>query len=98
MYGFCRLGLRPAPSAGASCVANGLATNTSSSAKNVPTAPSVGTTHASTSRPAPRRQDRGDGVAAQDEQPQQQRALLPAPERRQRVAERQLAARVLRDV
>ncbi len=54
MYGFCKLGLRPAPSAGATCVANGLATKTSKTAKNVPTRPSVGTTHASTSRPTRR--------------------------------------------
>ena len=33
MYGFCRLGLRPAPSRGAVCVANGLETATSMNAK-----------------------------------------------------------------
>ena len=54
MYGFCRLGLRPAPSAGATWAANGLDTKTSMKAKNVPTNPSTGTTQASTSRPARR--------------------------------------------
>ena len=52
MYGFCRLGLRPRPSAGAACVWNGLATATSRSAKNEATSPSVGTTQAITSRVA----------------------------------------------
>src|SRR6185437_8650701 len=39
--------------------------------------------------------DREAGIAGEDEQPEQKRSLLPAPERRQRVAERQLVARVL---
>src|SRR3954452_5694598 len=45
MYGFCRLGLRPAPSTGAACTANGLETNTSRNAKKVATPPSTGTVH-----------------------------------------------------
>src|ERR671933_65539 len=49
MYGFCRLGFRPAPSAGAVCVANGLETATSMNAKKVDTAPSTGTVHATRS-------------------------------------------------
>jgi len=49
MYGFCRLGLSPAPSAGATWVANGLATKTSSSVKKVATPPSTGTVQGSTS-------------------------------------------------
>ena len=52
MYGFWRLGLRPAPSAGAACVSNGLATATSRNAKNAATRPSTGTAHAITSRAA----------------------------------------------
>src|SRR5213592_3744714 len=49
MYGFWRLGLSPAPCAGAVCVANGDATATSRNAKNEATAPSTGTVHATTS-------------------------------------------------
>src|SRR6476646_10415986 len=49
MYGFWRLGLRPAPCAGAACVAKGDATTTSRNAKNDATAPSTGTVHATTS-------------------------------------------------
>ena len=37
MYGFWRLGLRPSPSSGAACVANGLATATSMKRRNDPT-------------------------------------------------------------
>ena len=54
MYGFWRLGLRPAPSAGATWVANGLETATSMKAKNVVTRPSTGTTHARRSGPVRR--------------------------------------------
>ena len=50
MYGFCRLGVRPAPSTGAVCVPNGLATATSTNAKNVAIPPSTGTTQATRSR------------------------------------------------
>ena len=50
MYGFCRLGVSPAPSSGAVCVSNGLATATSTNAKNVAIPPSTGTTHAVRSR------------------------------------------------
>ena len=50
MYGFWRLGVMPAPSAGAACVANGLATATSRNAKNVDTAPNTGTTQTMRSR------------------------------------------------
>jgi hypothetical protein len=50
MYGFCRLGLRPAPSAGAGAVANGDATTTSMKAKKLAMAPRMGTVHGSTSR------------------------------------------------
>src|SRR6188508_2066578 len=49
MYGFWRLGLSPAPSAGASCVSNGLETATSMNAKNVATRPRIGTAHGSRS-------------------------------------------------
>ena len=47
---------------------------------------------------ATRPQDCGCAVRAEDEQPEEQRSLLSAPERCQRVAERQRLARVLRDV
>jgi hypothetical protein len=50
MYGFWRLGVKPSPSRGAGCVANGVETATSRNAKNVPTAPSTGTTQATSSR------------------------------------------------
>ena len=43
-------------------------------------------------------EDRGGAVAGEDEQPEQERALLAAPEGRDRVAGRQLAARVGPDV
>src|SRR2546423_11472559 len=49
MYGFWRLGLSPRPSAGAVCVAKGLATKTRSSAKNDATPPRTGTVHGRTS-------------------------------------------------
>ncbi len=50
MYGFWRLGLRPCPSAGATWVANGEETTTSMNAKNVVTAPRIGTVHGSSVR------------------------------------------------
>jgi hypothetical protein len=49
MYGFWRLGLRPEPSAGAVCVANGLEITTSMNAKKTDTPPSTGTVHATRS-------------------------------------------------
>src|SRR5215204_6275626 len=58
MYGFWRLGLSPAPSAGATCASNGLETTTSMKAKNVATRPRTGTTHGSSSG-AQRRRPRG---------------------------------------
>ena len=50
MYGFWRLGVSPAPSIGAVCVPNGLATATSTNAKKVAMPPSTGTTQAVRSR------------------------------------------------
>ncbi len=50
MYGFCRLGLRPRPSAGAAITSNGLATATSSHVKPTMMPPSTGTTHTTRSR------------------------------------------------
>jgi hypothetical protein len=50
MYGFWRLGVIPAPSEGAACVANGLATATRRTAKNVETTAKTGTTHTMRSR------------------------------------------------
>ena len=88
--------VEPAPSAGAACVANGVATTTSRKAKKTATPPSTGVTQATRSRArAPVDEQGGGRVAGQDQQPEQQRALLPAPEGRDRVAGRQLAARVL---
>ena len=99
MYGFWRLGLSPAPSAGATCVANGLETATSMNAKKLATRASTGTTHATRSAAVRRaRSDRQRGQAREDEQPEQQRALLAAPEGGDRVRRRQPAARVLGDV
>ena len=99
MYGFWRLGLRPAPSVGATCVANGLETATSMNAKKLATRASTGTTHATRSAAVRRREgDRQRGQAGQDEQPEQQRALLAAPEGGDRVRASAAAARVLGDV
>ena len=50
MYGFCRLGVIPAPSAGAGAVPNGLETKQSMNAKNAATPARTGTTHAMSSR------------------------------------------------
>ena len=50
MYGFCRLGLRPAPSSGATCVSNGLATTTSKNENPTATAASTGVTQTTRSR------------------------------------------------
>ena len=50
MYGFCRLGTMPAPSAGAGAVPNGLETKQSMNAKKVATPASTGTTQAMSSR------------------------------------------------
>ena len=50
MYGFCRLGLSPAPSSGATCVANGLATTTSRNEKPTAIAASTGVTQTTRSR------------------------------------------------
>ena len=50
MYGFWRLGLRPAPSAGAALVANGLETATSSHANATAIPPSTGVTQTTRSR------------------------------------------------
>jgi hypothetical protein len=50
MYGFWRLGLRPAPSAGAAITSNGLETATSSQAKPSAIPPSTGVTQTTRSR------------------------------------------------
>ena len=50
MYGFCRLGTIPAPSAGAAAVLNGLETKQSMNAKKTAMPPSTGTVHAMRSR------------------------------------------------
>ena len=99
MYGFWRLGLSPFPSAGAAIVSNGLETATRSQVKPTAIPPSTGVTHTTRSRARFRaNQHRERGVAGEDEQPEEQRALLPAPERRDLVLQRQRLARVPRDV
>ncbi len=99
MYGFCRLGLSPRPSSGATWVANGLATATTRKAKKSAIAPEHRHDPGDEVAGAAPVQEHGRGrVAGQDQQPQQQRALLTAPEGRDRVAGRQLAARVRRGV
>ena len=98
MYGFWRLGFKPAPSAGAACTANGVATTTTRNEKKTATAPTTGTTQATRSRVRRLSRHRSRSIAGQDQQPEEERSLLPAPERGDRVAGRQLAARVLRDV
>src|SRR5258706_9647899 len=50
MYGFCSDGLRPRPSAGAICVTNGLAANTSIEAKNPQVPARMAVTHGINSR------------------------------------------------
>ena len=54
MYGFCRLGVRPAPSVGAIWRANGLATNVSTNAKKAAIAASTGTVHGRSCRTSAR--------------------------------------------
>ena len=98
MYGFWRLGFRPAPSAGAACMANGVATTTSEEREEDRDGPDHGDDPGDEVARAAVEQDRSGPVAGQDQQPEEERSLLPAPERGDRVAGRQLAARVLRDV
>ena len=99
MYGFWRLGLSPAPSVGATCVANGLETATSMNAKKLATSGQHGDDpRDEVGGVSPREDDRQRGQAREDEQPEQQRALLAAPEGGDRVRRRQPAARVLGDV
>ena len=50
MYGFWRLGVRPRPSSGATCVTNGDASTTTEKAKKTATTPMTGTTQATRSR------------------------------------------------
>ena len=98
MYGFWRLGFKPAPSAGAACTANGVATTTSRNEKNSATAAHDGDDPGDEITRLPVEQNRGGAVAGQDQQPEEQRSLLSTPEGRDRVAGRQLTACVLRDV
>ena len=90
MYGFCRLGVIPAPSSSAGCVANGLATNTTRNAKNVATAANTGTTHTMRSRAHAR--FRLTAAAPKPVRTSSQRSSDPSwppPERRDRVRRRQ---------
>ena len=91
--------VQPGAVGGATWVTNGEATKTRSRAKKHAIAaddrdrPGQHLAHE-----PPVQGDRGRAHARQDEEPEEQRALLPAPEGGERVAERQLAARVLGDV
>ena len=99
MYGFWRLGTSPAPSTVRATVVNGLATATSMKLKKVAIPPITGTTQTTMSRRSLRFSITARArVAGQHEQPEEQRALLPAPERRERVDRAQVAARVRLDV
>ena len=99
MYGFWRLGLSPFPSAGAAIVSNGLETATSSHVKATPIPREDGRDpDDEVARPPPREPDGERRVRGEDEQPEEQRPLLPTPEGRELVLERQVAARVPRDV
>ena len=99
MYGFCRLGLRPAPSSGAACVANGLATTTSRNRRSRRDAGEHGRhPHDEVARAPAVEPDGERRVAGQDQQPEEQRALLPAPERGELVDPAERAARVVGDV
>ena len=99
MYGFCRLGLRPSPSGGAAAVANGLETAVSEPGERErePAEHGCHPEH-EVGGAASVDPDRERRVRGQDEQPEQQRPFLPAPEGGQLVRRRQRPARVLRDV
>ena len=77
MYGFCRLGFSPAPSAGAACVLNGLATTaTSMREERRDDAEHRARPTRSSSRAGLRSSSTAAApVAGQDEQPEEQRAL-----------------------
>ena len=81
MYGFCRLGFSPAPSTGAACTSNGLATTTSRNEKPTAIAAEHGRHPDDEVAGAIAVDPDGEGgVAGQDQQPEEQRALLAAPE------------------
>ena len=99
MYGFWRLGLSPAPSSGATCVANGRRDDDEEEREADGDAgehrrhPDDEVTGAVAVDPDGERR-----VAGQDEEPEQERALLAAPERRDLVDAPERPARVLGDV
>ena len=73
MYGFCRLGLRPVPSTGATWVSNGLETKTSTRQKYAATAATIGTVHGRTSATSlPVEQDGGRSEPGQDQDPEEE--------------------------
>ena len=73
MYGFWRLGTRPAPSRVRGCVPNGLETTTSMNAKKVAIAAKTGhDPRDQVAQEAAIDGDRERGVARQHEQPEQQ--------------------------
>jgi hypothetical protein len=97
MYGFWRLGLSPAPSAGAAAVANGDEDEEKSEKARHPAENRHGPREDVARQPAVQG-DRGRAHSREDEQPEEKRALLTAPEGRERVAKGQLDARVVGDV
>ena len=99
MYGFCRLGLRPAPSSGAACTSNGLETKTSRKAKKVATPPSTGTVHGSRRRIRSRfRVTASEPSAVRTNSQSRSVVLLAAPEACPGVRERELARGVVGDI
>ena len=98
MYGFWRLGFNPAPSAGAACVANGRGHDDDEEREEDRDGPHHGDDPGDKVARSAVEQDSSGSVTGEDQQPEEERPLLSAPESRDRVAGRQLAARVLRDV
>ena len=89
----------PAPSGGATWVANGLATATRRNEKNTETPAKTGTTHTTRLRAQLRLSRTADGAEGREHQePEEERSLLSAPERGDRVRGGQRLARRSRDV
>ena len=96
MCRFCRLGLSPAPSGGATCVSNGLETATSMKAKKTATPPSTGHDPCDeVGRLLPVDEHDRRGVRGQGREPQEQGSLLSSPEGGQCVQRGQAARAVL---
>ena len=98
MYGFCRLGTIPLPSAARRLDVERARDEAEHEGEEDGDEPEDGHRPRDQLARAAVEPDREPRVAGEHEQPEQERALLAAPERGERVAERQLVARVLPDV